>query len=385
MGIGKERSLILVFLAMLVPFSTGEKGLEIKDMSRYAFFPPGETVPLDMIGRVLIENYGDDIRMGFQAVGYADVSDAFLDRVKGKRTKTSALAAGETLAWMLYRRDGSVAVLKDIIWAGAYPIETVSVEVEIYEKQYEFVILYPYGNIALKQTTTAVSLEHKKEYPEHPEYKKAKKTEEQVKDGMPTFCPPQPSSSYEIERRMLIPEAGRASFGDVSKRITKALKEPPFQYPEIRYYALPYGGFAIVTRIEQFNADGTPKEAGRWTIAYIPPKKLTISTILQCLFRAKKGYFRIIVFLITDKINPFCGDEPVGMNIAIGWLGGGGVRLPQIIADQEFGPSHYCLALIYEFEKPGDNEPGVYIMPSSRGAAEHLNKSKILEKLGAER
>ncbi len=208
---------------------------------------------------------------------------------------------------------------------------------------------------------------------------------ENGREDIPTFCPPQPSSSYEIERRMLIPEAGQASFGDVSKRITRALKEPPFQYPEIRYYALPYGGFAIVTRIEQFNVDGTPKETGRWSVEYAPPDKLTLSTILQCLFKAKKGYFRIIAFLITDVIKPFCGDEKVDMEKAIDWLGKGGIRLPQNIADQEFGPSHYCLALIYEFEKPGDDEPAIYIMPSSRSTADHLTKSKIMEKLGEER
>ena len=77
--------------------------------------------------------------------------------------------------------------------------------------------------------------------------------------------PPPPSATAEIRCEQLRLKTRLTSFGDVDRRLSEALDANG--YCERRYYAVP-DGFALVTRIEQINDDGTPQRQ----IAAVEPR-----------------------------------------------------------------------------------------------------------------
>jgi hypothetical protein len=83
---------------------------------------------------------------------------------------------------------------------------------------------------------------------------------------------------------------------DVDNQLSKALEDAG--YAEKSYYAVP-DGFALASRLEQINPDGTPKpELERWTIKHRPLTKFSLSSYIRALFTSQPGYFRVIVFVI---------------------------------------------------------------------------------------
>jgi hypothetical protein len=126
-------------------------------------------------------------------------------------------------------------------------------------------------------------------------------------------------------------------------------------YVEKSYYAVPRG-YALVTRIERINPDGTPKEVPtRWDIDIGPLQRFSISDYLEALFAAPPGYFRILVFVVT----PFSfgqSDAFVSRKEAMDWLHEGWNRLPENVRSLPFTSDYGCTALIYEFEQHGRDQ-----------------------------
>jgi hypothetical protein len=151
-------------------------------------------------------------------------------------------------------------------------------------------------------------------------------------------------------------------------------------YAERAWFSIP-GGFALVTRLEQINDDGTPKSgAARW--AAEPPRQIAgIRDYMRALFSAPGGRFRVVVFLVTDE--PVGGGTPAPARAeAVGWLREGALSLPPEIAAQPLGDAHQAYAYIYEFEKQGDAEAR-FLAESRLTAQAHLNAAGLLMALGA--
>jgi hypothetical protein len=150
-------------------------------------------------------------------------------------------------------------------------------------------------------------------------------------------------------------------------------------YVERSYYAVPEG-FALVTRLEQINADGTPKmQPQRWSVEAPRLASFSLSGYLSALFQAAPGYYRLIVFIVTPV--PFYQvDAQITGATAERWLAGGLNKLPESIAAQPYKNDVICSALIYEFRRE-DGQPDV-LVPGLLDGQTHMRQSGITRALG---
>jgi hypothetical protein len=148
-------------------------------------------------------------------------------------------------------------------------------------------------------------------------------------------------------------------------------------YGERSYYAVPHG-FALVTRLEQIEASGKSKLAPeRWNAGRpTATESFSLISYLLALFRAKPGYYRLIVFIVTD--NPFAqSDKAITSSKAVEWLHSGLNILPPFVREIPYSPNFVCTAMIYEFKSEGDESIPQILLPSHLDAATHLSQSGI--------
>ncbi len=200
-----------------------------------------------------------------------------------------------------------------------------------------------------------------------------------VEPGVPVFPwpPPAPTTQTVLSRALLMRNV--TTLGEVAMRLTTALGG--LGYSEHSFYAAP-GGFALATRLEQIEFDGTPKGGPlRWS-AELPPRKLfSLESVIDALFSAPEGHYREIVFVVNDQ--PFStAARPVTREEAGAWLSGGLNRLPNSIAAQPLNDAHIGTALIYQFRKVGYTRAAVANPDGAVPAVQHLERSGILAALG---
>ena len=190
---------------------------------------------------------------------------------------------------------------------------------------------------------------------------------------LPSFPwpPPRPTSKTRIESRWLVDPDG--TLGDAAERLDRALGQARYEPPA--YYAIP-GGFAMATRMEQIQEDGTPvDDALRWSTE-VPPRKIkSLGDYLRALLSAPEGFYRVIVFTFTDR--PVATSSvQVSEADALAWGSDGGDRLPDSVASQPFTRQHRCLVLVYEFQKVAGSEPTPH-PDGAPPASVHLQRSGI--------
>jgi hypothetical protein len=192
--------------------------------------------------------------------------------------------------------------------------------------------------------------------------------------------PPRPSAKAKIPREMLVKKEGRTRVGDVADRLDNAFAKAG--YGERSWYAVPGGGFALASRLEQFNEDCTPKgDDERWLVALEPPRVFGLKDVFRVLFNAQVGHYRIIVFVVTPQVYSL-NDKPVSRDEAIKWVEKGADKLPEEIRQPEYSRAHVCQALIYEFEQESRSQPADFKDPSKWQGETHLRKAKIWSALG---
>jgi hypothetical protein len=186
--------------------------------------------------------------------------------------------------------------------------------------------------------------------------------------------PPWASAIAEIPRNMLEAEHSLTQLRDVDRKITEALEQS--EYYESSYYAIP-AGFALVTKMEQIEYDGTPKQGlQRWSLEPWPLARFSLSNYLAALFRATSGYYRVIVFIVTHY--PFTQSRvQITQEETAKWLSGGLNRLPSPIGDIYFSNDYACTALIYEFERATDAKEPSIRRPGLIPGRTHLVKAGI--------
>jgi hypothetical protein len=195
------------------------------------------------------------------------------------------------------------------------------------------------------------------------------------------FPPPQASTYVEIKRNLLFADAAKSmTLADVNDTLEKALTKAG--YVEKSYYQVP-DGFALVTRLEKINEDGSPKpEEVRWVGAKEKQRIFSISDYLKQLFTANPGYYRIIVFIVTSQAFSQDGEQTVSREEAMNWLTEGNVQLPDSIAKKNYTKQHKCTALVYQFERPNSAaQETILLTPSSVPATSHLTRSGIFKGL----
>jgi hypothetical protein len=193
---------------------------------------------------------------------------------------------------------------------------------------------------------------------------------------LPEFPWPPPRPSAELTLlRTLFPSAKQFEVGE---QLTSALVQAG--YSEYSFYSAP-GGFALVSRLERVREDGT---AAPQELRFLQPgaeEPFSLTAYISRLFFAPTGYYRLIVFVVTDQ--PFTTDasKTIVAEEATRLLRSGANRLPDAYRSRDFSPSHAITALIYEFRKdPGDRDVRT-LDPGRFDGREHLQRAGILSAL----
>jgi hypothetical protein len=188
--------------------------------------------------------------------------------------------------------------------------------------------------------------------------------------------PPTASATYLLPLRQ--PSTQRPStFGNADSLISGALAATG--YVERSYYAVPEG-FALVTRLEQINLDGTPKDLPeRWSVEAPRLTSFSLEAYMNALFLAAPGYYRVIVFIATP-VRFYQVDAHVTGATAQHWLAGGLNELPKVIASLPYTDDVTCTALIYEFRRE-QGKPDI-LVPGRLDGLTHIRRSGIASALG---
>ncbi len=192
--------------------------------------------------------------------------------------------------------------------------------------------------------------------------------------GFP-WPPPEPSVQIRLPRQ---PFAGATDLGALSARLIGALRKAG--YWEHSFHRVP-NGFALVTRLERINADGSKvTEDARYRL---PGDKETFSlaAYIKRLFFAQPGFYRLIVFIVTDRPFAATGD-PIKEKQALKLLRGGANVLPPELSEMEFGAAYGVDALIYEFRKNSGDENVSFLLPGRISPLIHLRNAGLSAAFG---
>ena len=106
--------------------------------------------------------------------------------------------------------------------------------------------------------------------------------------------------------------------------------------------------------IERIRADATPVAApARWAVN-TPQVRPGFIDHLKALFNAPPGFYRVIVFTVTDQAFAAAERAPTS-DEARTWVSSGAMRLPASVGALPYSTQHYVTALIYEFERGADD------------------------------
>lgn len=169
--------------------------------------------------------------------------------------------------------------------------------------------------------------------------------------GLKAFPWPPPACA----QRYTVLENAAARFAtltDVNQWLCRTLESR--RYWSRSYHYLP-NGFALVTRLEQYNADGTcmPDDDHRWVDYPVGNTSSGILDYLYTLFVPRKGYFRIFVFAVTDRPEGSSG-ATIERQQAQKWLEASS-SLPFDIGKHPVSERHFVEVLVYEFETSDSN------------------------------
>jgi hypothetical protein len=192
---------------------------------------------------------------------------------------------------------------------------------------------------------------------------------------LPAFPWPPPAASAET----LIPDSwlrtrGRADLAGVATALESALRAA--KYREWSYSSVP-GGFALVCQMEQIEADGAPSPGPvRWSTQLPRVANMDLLEFVRALVGAAPGYYRVIVFIVTNQPWSRVGERPAG-RAAQEWLAKGLVWLPDSVGRLPYGLDYRTTALVYEFQKVSKDADATLLKPSPASADDHLEKAGI--------
>ena len=184
------------------------------------------------------------------------------------------------------------------------------------------------------------------------------------------FPPPPCCSPREIPRSSF---TSATKLGDVADKISAALEKQGFTY---RTFLSVPNGFALVTQMEQYNADYTCRiDASRWSNTPIGASFVGYLDYFKRLVMPSKAYYRTFVFIVTTNAFSQQGNN-VSKKEASAWYGRGINRLPKTVADVPYTEGVTVTALVYEFVVPESNRKPSQKCPNVE-TQWHLEKSGL--------
>jgi hypothetical protein len=93
------------------------------------------------------------VKLGFVKAGAVELYDPFMEQLKTAKPEPVTIRPGEAFRWMIYKKKGKVAVLKDFTWAGKAPFQAYRLVVRHSERDHVFIIPLICLNISLQEVT----------------------------------------------------------------------------------------------------------------------------------------------------------------------------------------------------------------------------------------
>ena len=147
---------VILFVAVLLVFAALTASAETHKLRRIGvntFAQTKGSIPTAEVMKTIAQTYAGDIKYGFDQVGMPDLYLPFLEQLRTATFTQRSIAVGDKFIWMLFRVRGQVKVWEDVEWAGKAPLDVFSFTVVKDNKEYEFIIPKPCGNIALYKVT----------------------------------------------------------------------------------------------------------------------------------------------------------------------------------------------------------------------------------------
>jgi hypothetical protein len=190
--------------------------------------------------------------------------------------------------------------------------------------------------------------------------------------GVFFWPPPHATSSWIAE-----PSTAR-TLGDVATLVGDALRRAG--YADQRWF--PIGvhcehGFAVTTRLEGIDEDGTPKApAARWLAPYPDAASLRWLTTSTETYLPKRGRYRVLLIAFTDLHVP-PGDHPQRWDEGTA-MEGPGMPAADVPARRPVAAGYRVGAYVYEYEKKAADGDGDFVPEDTNvPAAEHLTRSGL--------
>src|SRR5690606_27181530 len=108
---------------------------------------------------------------------------------------------------------------------------------------------------------------------------------------------------------------------------------------------------------------------------------LSFSDYLKALFYTNKGFYRIIVFVVTDDESFNFKKDVASRKEANSWLDDGLTGLSKSIGSLPFTQNHQVWVLIYEYELEENQKKAKLVKNSEHSVENHLKKARITEVL----
>ena len=204
---------------------------------------------------------------------------------------------------------------------------------------------------------------------------------------IPGFPTHPPLASAWAPLPALVAPGGHPTLGDFDRVLSSALDR--VGYSTKGYYSYP-DGFALATRIEQIFPDGRSMPLpARFSLLPPVPKVFSLS-YLEGIVVPRKGYFRVIVFIVTD-LPIVQTQDPATSDQAAGWPSGGATKLPSKISKAATPNGISVTAFIYEFKNStADDSSKLTLLDSATlqgaepllDAKQHLQESGLWAALG---
>jgi hypothetical protein len=139
----------IVFLALIFCFMfTVSAEEKVTQLGLHPFYKSRDLKPADL--KIIALDKAGLVKQGFEQAGSGDLVFAFLEQIQKADIQTVELNPGDGLQWMLFKKNGKVVVMKDVVWSGKKPITAYNFTIFREGKTYEFIVPKICGNISLK-------------------------------------------------------------------------------------------------------------------------------------------------------------------------------------------------------------------------------------------
>lgn len=143
--------LVGLFLALTWSIQPVDAATQLKKMGGNPFYK-AKGLKAEKVFPVLIRLKGD-VKRGFAKAEAAELYEPFMEQLKTAKPEPVTIQPGEAFKWMLYKKKGKVAVLKDPVWSGKAPFQAYRLVVRHNDRNYEFIVPKICLNISLKEVT----------------------------------------------------------------------------------------------------------------------------------------------------------------------------------------------------------------------------------------